>query len=79
MFTNLYNIVVNDDIRCKQNSRGRVPRMGLESRLKSCRLNISSNIGAVRAGFLKVRSEGEVINIHTNEGEVINIHANEGE
>jgi hypothetical protein len=42
-------------------------------------LYISSNIGAVRAGFLRVRSEVEVINIHTNEGEVINIHTNEGE
>jgi hypothetical protein len=39
MFT-IYNIVVNNDIRCKQNSRGRVPGMGLESRSHSCRLNI---------------------------------------
>ena len=41
----------------------------------------SSNIGAVRPAFLRVRkgAEGALINIHTNEGALINIHTNEGE
>jgi hypothetical protein len=40
----------------------------------------SSNIGTVRAPFLRVRkgAEGALINIHTNEGALINIHTNEG-
>jgi hypothetical protein len=46
-------------------------------------IGLSSNIGADRAGFLRVRkgAEGALINIHTNEGAegaLINTRTNEG-